>query len=110
MNKEMTRSDYCREVRSIAESLIKENPDADREEMEQTLWETIDGHQWVIYTAYNLEVLRHSENDDYSFQNFGAESCFDAETGIHWGRMAFGALYADVSEVLWEMFEERDVA
>lgn len=68
-----------------------------REALDERLWETIDGHQWVIYTAYNFDVLRHSANTDYAVENWGVESIVD-ETGLKWAALAFGALYADVRD------------
>lgn len=113
---EMTQGDYFREVQSIAETILEEAleyalPDATedqlRETLEEGLWETIDSHQWVIYTAYNFDILRHSPNDGYTISEWGSSGIVQ-EYGLDWARLAFGALYADVSEVLWRLFEERE--
>ena len=98
---EMTQGDYWREVASIAETVAEEShaDGLDRDDLDERLWETIDGHQWVIYTAYNFDILRHSPNDDYYGTNFGAEG-IATDAGMNWSALAFGALYADVQERL----------
>ena len=104
----MNQREYYIEVHSIAEGIIEEAQDEgelDRESVDNRLWQTIDSHQWVIYTHYNHEILRHSANDDYAVEHFGVETALQ-DGAINWAALAFGALYADVSEVLWPLFEE----
>ncbi len=99
----MNESEYWAEVRSLAENIVEEAADQDlnEEEKEQYLWETIDGHEWIIYTAYHYDIMKHSPNDGYSAENFGAESIIKDGT-LNTAAIAFGALYADVSERLVE--------
>jgi hypothetical protein len=108
--KELTYNDYHAAVRSIAEELFEEARErkTDHDAVEERLWETVDGHEWVIYTRHNYDVLRHSANSDYAYDNWGADSIVSSETGVNWAAMAFGALYADVSETLWPMFDGRE--
>ena len=111
---EMTSHEYWKEVSDLASGITQEcfdefpedqqaeirednDNDAFREALYERLHETIDGHQWVIYTAYNFDILRHSPNNDYSVVNFGAEGVAN-EAGMNWGYLAYGALYADVQE------------
>ena len=112
MSDEMTNREYWAEVSSLAESIQEETRDDmdgvfdcdwTRDEYEEALrerlHETIDGHQWVIYTAYNYEVLRHSDNDGYMVEEFGADNL--APDGVlNTNALAFWALYADVSEYI----------
>ena len=106
---DMGRNEYEREVERLAESITAEvwdylDPD-DRDEgggvfldaLNERLWETIDGHQWVIYTAYNYDVMRFSDNDGYSAENFGVDSIVK-DGVLNTAAIAFGALYADVQE------------
>ncbi len=51
----------------------------------------------VIYTAYNFDVLRFSDNDGYAIENWGAESAVK-DGVLNTAGLAFGALYADVLE------------
>jgi len=108
---EITRSDYYREVRSLAATILadvrEESPGATEDErheaLQERLWETVDGHEWVVYTYKAQQVVAHSDNDGYSAENFGAESIVDESGRIKWEAIAFGALFADVSDVLWAL-------
>lgn len=95
MPDQMTSQEYWKEVHSIVDSMIEERePDDTEEDLQERLWETVDGHQWVIYTGYNYEVLQHSDNDGYYVDNFGEDGT--VENGmLRTDRLAFGALYAD---------------
>lgn len=109
---EITRGKYYEEIRSIAESIVSESMadnGNDRKAAEEDindfrLHQTIDGHQWVIYTAYNLDVLRHSDNADACVDNFGAD--YAGHTlkdrgidGLH-AVMAYCAMEQDVRDYL----------
>lgn len=104
---DMTRHEYWVEVASLAESITEEawdDGEYDDEDdpsfqgdLSERLWETIDGHQWVIYTAYNFDVLRFSENDGYMVDHFGSDGLV-ADGALNWGALAFWALCADVQE------------
>jgi len=108
----ITQPEYWNEVSDLAQSILSETvadnpdtePDAMREQVSERLWETIDGHQWIIYTYYAQQVCVISPNDGYSAENFGPESVVD-ENGIKWEAVAFGALYADVCEAIWPLFD-----
>ena len=117
---ELTYSEYWTEIQSIADNLVSEAMEAcdnDREAAEESiqdtrLHETIDGHQWVIYYAYNLDVIKHSDNDDYYDQNFGAEALASSlEQGgldvLHC-HIAFWCMYADVQDKLSDAFDEYE--
>ena len=103
----MTEREYYVEIRSIAEEAIK----AEREEnadIQEWLHETIDGHQWVIYTARNLEVLSISSNSEAGVD----EGLVDANAAIKEGGMArlyaqlaYCAIDADVQEALGALRE-----
>lgn len=101
MSSEISYREYWEQVRSLAQDAADEHGYSDGSDCGtqagEWIWETCDGHQWVIYTAYAFDVLRHSENDGYSVENFGDESVVD-DSGIKWAALVFGALYADVME------------
>ena len=102
----------CRELAtSILEQCVEYNPEATsdelREAVDEYLHESVDGHQSVIYTWRAQLVLAHSSNDDYAVTEFGAESITQASGGINWSALAYGAMFADVSEHLWPLFEEH---
>lgn len=115
---DITRTSYNEEIRSIADELVKEameQCDNDREDAEEAindrmLHETIDGHQWVIYTAYNMDVLRHSDSSDAYTDNFGTEDAGSVLKergidGLH-AVMAYCAMEQDVRNQLDAAFED----
>lgn len=117
---ELTYSEYWTEIQSIASDLVSESMDAcenDRECAEESiqdtrLHETIDGHQWVIYYTYSLDVIKHSDNEDYYVQNFGGEALASSlEQGgldtLHC-HIAFWCMYADVQDKLSDAFDEYE--
>lgn len=116
----ITCREYWAEIKSIAAALVKESMadnDNDKEAAiyninDNRLHETIDGHAWIIYCSYNLEVLSHSDNEGYMSSNFGGKSLAAAlDEGGYRGlntALAFWAMYADVQddmETAWSDFE-----
>lgn len=106
----ISNTDYWNEVSALAKSIAEEamsecdNDLDDAQEMvnDRLLHETIDGHQWVIYHAYNLDVLQHSDNTEYMIDNLGNDEASEVLTqgglsGLHTA-LAFWALYADVQD------------
>ena len=118
--------EYWKEVSSIAACLVSESADYndcntidtfDRDTVleyinDSALHETIDGHQWVIYYAYNLSVLEYSNNEDYMVDNFGNDEAGailkeKGLSGLH-SALAFWALYADVYDALDNALDEYE--
>tara|TARA_B100000768_G_scaffold168165_1_gene172827 strand:+ start:360 stop:722 length:363 start_codon:yes stop_codon:yes gene_type:complete len=115
----ITATDYTAEVKATAFNLVEEviQETETRDEAlelinDSRLHETIDGHQWVIYYAYNLPVLEHSDNAYYMEENLG-DDCIAAAlkqggiNGLHTA-LAYWAMYADVQEAIEERFYEID--
>ena len=96
---EITRQEYQKEVQELAESIKTECREYGRD-VSDALHETIDGHQWVIYTYFNFQVLQHSENDGYALENFGTDCALTESGALNTAALAYGALYGDVSEAL----------
>ena len=92
-----TQTSYFREIAEIVEQVFEQAKECQTEPLD-VLHETIDGHQWVIYTYQSQRVLAHSNNADYSVENFGAESIVQ-DGQVHWAGLAFGAMYGDCMEV-----------
>jgi len=122
MNDLTTEYEYTQEINGIAANLVCEamqDNDNDREAAEEAindhlLHETIDGHQWVIYNGYNMDVMKYSRNEDYYIDNFGDEDAGQALkerglSGLH-NVIAFWAMYADVQEQLETAFDELEEA
>lgn len=115
---EITRTAYYDEIRSIADNLAVEalaDNDWDRDAAmyditDSRLHETIDGHQWVIYTSYNMDVLRNSDSADAYIDNFGADDAASVSKkrgidGLH-AVMAYCAMERDVNVILSDALDE----
>ena len=88
----------------------RNGPGAEADINDSRLHETIDGHQWVIYTSYNLDVLRHSDNEDAYIDNFGGEDAAHllkdrGISGLH-AVMAYCAMEQDVQSILSDALDE----
>ncbi len=125
---QFTSVEYWKEVSSIAECLVSASADYtdcnttdtfDKDTIldhinDSALHETIDGHQWVIYYAYNLSVLEYSDNADYMVENLGNEEAGyilkdKGLSGLHTA-LAYWALYADVYDALSNTLDEYEEA
>lgn len=113
-----TSSQYWTEVESLANQIAQDalsQCDNDRSEAEEMITdslmhETIGAHQWVIYNAYNLDVLQYSDNSDYYIDNFGTDDAAivlkeSGLNGLHQS-LAFYALFADVQEKIADALNE----
>ena len=113
----ITSSQYWNEVQSIAVSIAEDamsQCDNSREEAEELindslLHETIDGHNWIIYYAYNLDVYQYSDNSDYYIDNFGGDDAAfvlkeKGLDGLHQA-LAYWSLYADVQDKISEALD-----
>ena len=110
---------YVKEVESVARSLIEEalaqygNAEDAREAIQDDiLRETIDGHEFVIYTEYHLDVLEHSGNEEALILNFGEEYAVELlrKGGLGGIRQAqvFWAMYYDTLEYIEDILEEYE--
>jgi hypothetical protein len=100
---DMTREGYWNEVECLAVGVTCEARERGRD-IGDVLHETIDGHEWVIYTRRNLEVLRFTRNEDAAWDDglVGDSASFCDTMAI----AAYCAMRADVSE--HEAFDAED--
>ena len=99
-------SEYWGEVESLAENLMADvrgeefdDFDVARDFLYEHTWETIDQHEYVIYTAKSLWVEKWSDNDSSDVcADWGVENPDSAQR-------AFACLRADVDEKTAELFE-----
>jgi hypothetical protein len=97
--------DYWNVVRGIEADLrdaVKNGEVSDVEEAETWLHETVDGHQYVIYTHLNFRVLQFSNNRDALSDELGAEELL-RDGNVNWAGMAYMALMADVRDRLGDL-------
>mgnify|MGYP001238457470 CR=1 FL=1 len=97
---EMTQQEYWDQIRSLAEWLSDNRPaelggegviadygeDADRYD---AMHETLDGHEFVIYTHKARQVIVHSDNPDHMMDEFGPDCFGDMfdERRAYWAMM-----------------------
>lgn len=107
--------EYWKEIAELAESCIQEAME-DGAKSEDDIWdrvydfilpETVGGHEWVIYYSHNLDVIGHSDNEEYMLDNFGPESIVEALadgglSSLHCA-IAFWCMYADVADKLHDL-------
>lgn len=89
----MTASEYWEEIEALAKSIPREARERG-DDPSDVLHETIDGHQFVIYTAEAREVLAHSPNDSAIFDEMGEQTVSD--WGTIFSQAAYFAMCADV--------------
>ena len=112
---DITNYEYWKEVAELAESILEEagiktaeQAEDNRDEIETRLTETIGGHQWVIYYAYNADIIKFSDNESYCEDHFGTKS-FEGKSYADIGTIvAEWALYGDVSDKLSELIGELE--
>ena len=114
----ITYQEYREEVRRLAEVVIEEaieyNTTAvlieEVEDVYEFVFGTVDGHQWVIYYAYNDDVIKHTSNPDSWEDCYNAEDIGELvlEQGIDGARstQAFWALYQDVTDEVHDQVEK----
>ena len=99
---EISQKAYWTEVESLANDCAKEAKEGDRE-LSEVVWETCDGHQWVIYTFYNYQVIQHTGQDiDDRFADMGGMGDRFSEVLT---KAAYLALEGDVMEKAQEIFD-----
>jgi len=113
----MNNTEYWKEIKGLADGIASEcmeECENDREAAEDMindsrLHETIDGHQWVIYCAYNLPVLEHSPNAEYADDNglIGENPLENGLNSFH-TMLAFWAMYADVQDYISDALDELE--
>jgi len=90
----LTSYQYEQEVTSLAKEAAERIRAGD--EQSDVVHELCDGHQWVIYTYYNYQVMQLSRQDAFELAKdvFGTEGLTSSAVG------AYLCLEADVNEAL----------
>lgn len=120
-NSTISSKDYYSEVNELAQTIFDEVMQENDNDVAlceddglfyDRLHETIDGHQWIIYNHYNLQVLRHASNPEEMIDQMGAEAAGESlkEGGLSTlhTHLAFWALQADVSNKLQEIISDYE--
>lgn len=114
MSDDITQRDYWNEVNDVAKDIVDEawtehgdDEDRRREAMTERTWETVDGHQWIIYTHYNPQVLEHASNPDAYAENYGEMPTGEGYGGLM-AKLAYAAFEEDVNNKVYELDRERE--
>lgn len=106
----LSYQEYREEVRRIAEDAIEEANEYGQD-VHDVVHETVDGHQWIIYYAYNDSVLAHSENADAWEDCYAAEDIGQlvVDRGMDGARtvQAYFALHDDVTNEVHAQLQGR---
>ena len=116
---DITSTEYRNEINDSAINLIDElmdELDNDLDAVEDVLYdrihETVDSHEWIIYTYHNAFVVKFSSNyeayrDVYDNESLGALVADKGSEGLACV-MAFFAMSVDLTEKCNEILEEKE--
>lgn len=97
---QLMKDAYYHEVGEFAQGLIDDSEkDISRDDFDQRLYESIDGHQWIMYTAKAQIVALVSDNEAAGFEE-GIIDPSGWKDGIKWEEIAFWAMRRDVEQAL----------
>ena len=100
---EINQTIYDQEIENIGRESLLSNEEYGIDDSE--INERIDSHRWVIYTVYNLDVLRFSSNEEYGIEQglINANQILkeDGLAKLH-SVLAYWAMYADVQDWIEE--------
>ena len=89
----MTHYEYWAEIASICALITDE--EGDDQDVHDRLHESIDGHEFIIYTSCARSVMMHTDHEDECYEQMGEWPQVDS-----WGQMvtvcAYHAMLADV--------------
>lgn len=97
--KDITCKEYHEEIESIVRNCFDAQTydDINEDTWTDRLHEQIDGHQWVIYYAYHLDVLKHTDNQDYGYDNGLMAEKYDSLSSCL-THATYWAMYADCQD------------
>ena len=98
---------YSSSVNSLAQGLKEEFQAGEIDDMNDRVWQDVDGSQWIIYYASNMQVLEESRNPD-AIDDAGV----DIDVSRGWRniltQVAFYAMEADLWEALSDLGWDGD--
>lgn len=101
----MEEKEYWAEINEIAANARREAKDQGMD-LYDYLHETIDGHQFVIYTYKARHVLQYSSHEDAIFEELGDQTV-ESMSGIY-TPAAYFAMLADVGDALPDESDEEE--
>ena len=108
MADEYTQREYWKDVKSLAAEAVEQAAEYDGE-VGDAAHQLVDGFPWVFMHYGAQKTLEHSSNDNYAFEELGAEEALagcESLSEVH-VRCAYYALMQDVYEAI-EKAKESD--
>ena len=106
-NNDVSELEYREEVKSTAENIvnaIEEYPEDYADDPWSAIHENVDSHEWIIYTAYHLDILQHSESGPEEWSVYVEDSENDHRKVLE--AMAYTAFRADVGHEVFDLADE----
>lgn len=102
----MKCNEYFAECQRLAEEAVElamqsrslKASELDASDIDEFIFELVDGHEWIIYTRHALNILQHTNNDNTLFE-VGDLSEVDSASSVYTS-LAFWAMREDVLERL----------
>lgn len=106
MMKSITSTNYYDECMSIATGIVEEFKEYGGD-LHDHAHEQVEGHQWIIYYAYNDDLLKHASDPDaweqvYRNEEIGYLVTTEGMTGAR-SVQAYWAMLEDVNSALHEL-------
>jgi hypothetical protein len=107
----ITPTEYREELATLAADIVAEHADNDMDDMHDTVHETVDGHQWIIYTAYNNDIVQISDNHDAYLDVYGQEGLGQIvmDSGVDGLTLtrAYFAMSQDLNDAIAEIISQQ---
>ena len=101
---EITQQEYKNEVEATAETVIDiyNEYKEDYALIHEVIHEEIDNHQWIIYNAYHLDILKYADNEPEGWYIYVSdENMSDYRNVLQ--AMAYVSLQLDVTDKVSEL-------
>src|SRR5690606_15650423 len=102
------KREYEKEIEEIARDALE--AERDGYNAEDYAWESVDGHQWVIYTYYAKQIPALASSDGSStLDNMDLNAIYrDSGLGGLFSAIAFACMLDDVQERIAALREEAE--
>lgn len=99
----MGKENYWKHIKSLAETSVEWAEDED--DLHDSVWEAIDGSEYVIYTSKNLDALKKSRSDPGELTRSAIMENEDWRDVLQ--AMAFDVMRKDVMEEVERIKEDK---
>ena len=100
----LTAQKYWDEIKDLATEAREQGAD----DVYDYVHESVDQHQWIIYTFYNMQVLQHTSNANAYFDNYGELDTKDFSSCM--AKLAWAGMVQDVMDAVQAMNDDEPTA